>query len=138
MLFIDASKDYSEGKAQNFLQQGNIEKTAQAFDTFETAERYCTVSELDEIKENDYNLNISRYVDTTKPEGPIDIHEVMENLDTLQVEEQTCRTGYLDFSRSWATDGKSFFRFTYKGDACWLDKQSIGCVPRLGKKWPQL
>ena len=48
--------------------------------------RYCTVAELDEIKENDYNLNISRYVDTTEPEEPVDITEVMKNLEALQVE----------------------------------------------------
>ena len=61
VLFIDASKDYLEGKAQNFLRQGDIEKTAHTFDAFETVDRYCTVAGMDEIKENDYNLNISRY-----------------------------------------------------------------------------
>jgi len=86
VLFIDASKDYLEGKAQKFLRREDIEKTAQAFDTFETVERYCTVAELDEIKENDYNLNIRRYVDTAEPEEPIDIPQVMKNLKTLQME----------------------------------------------------
>ena len=86
VLFIDASKDYLEGKAQNFLRQEDIEKTAETFDAFETLERYCTVAKLDEIKENDYNLNISRYVDTTEPEEPVDIPEVMKNLEALQVE----------------------------------------------------
>ena len=86
MLFIDASKDYLEGKAQNFLRQEDIEKTAEIFDAFQTLERYCIVAELDEIKENDYNLNISRYVDTTEPEEPVDIPQVMKNLRTLQVE----------------------------------------------------
>ncbi len=86
VLFIDASKDYREGKAQNFLRQEDIEKTAHTFDAFETIERYCTVAGMDEIKENDYNLNISRYVDTTEPEEPVDIPEVITNLRALQTE----------------------------------------------------
>lgn len=86
VLFIDASKDYLEGKAQNFLRQEDIEKTARTFETFETVERYCTVADMEEIKENDYNLNISRYVDTTEPGEPVDIREVMNNLKTLQAE----------------------------------------------------
>ncbi|MBA7658000.1 hypothetical protein ES703_65945 [subsurface metagenome] len=89
VLFIDASKDYLEGKAQNFLRQEDIEKTAKAFDVFEAVERYCTVVEMDEIKENDHNLNISRYVDTTEPEEPVDVHEVMKNLRALQTERTT-------------------------------------------------
>lgn len=86
VLFIDASKDFLEGKRQNFLRQEDIEKTAKAFDKFETVDRYCTVSDLDEIKENDYNLNISRYVDTTEPEEPVDINNVLSNLDSLEME----------------------------------------------------
>lgn len=86
VLFINASKDYLEGKAQNFLRQEDIEKTTKAFDAFETVERYCTVAGMDEIKENDYNLNISRYVDTTEPEEPVDIPQVMKNLEALQME----------------------------------------------------
>ena len=86
VLFIDASKDYLEGKAQNFLRQEDIEKTTHAFDAFETLDRYCTTAGIDEIKENDYNLNISRYVDTTEPEEPVDIPEVITNIGALQSE----------------------------------------------------
>ena len=86
VLFIDASKDYLEGKAQNFLRQEDIDKTTEAFDALETVERYCTVAELDEIRENDYNLNIGRYVDTTEPEEPVDIPGVTANLRALQAE----------------------------------------------------
>ena len=85
-LFIDASKDYLEGKAQNFLRQEDIEKIAHAFDSFRTVNRYCTVAGIDEIEENDYNLNISRYVDTTEPEEPVDIPEVISSLRALQAE----------------------------------------------------
>ena len=81
VFFIDASKDYLDSKRQNFLRQEDIKKTAKAFDKFETVERYCTVADLDEIKENDFNLNISRYIDTTEPEEPVDIPTVLSNLE---------------------------------------------------------
>ena len=97
VLFIDASKDYLEGKAQNFLRQEDIEKTSYAFDSFETVERYCTVAWFEDIKGNDYNLNISRYVDTTEPEEPVDIREVMKNLNTLQVERTNVQNRLVGF-----------------------------------------
>ena len=86
ILFIDAGKDYLEEKRQNHLRQKDIEKTAKTFGKFETVERYCTVSDIDEITENDFNLNISRYVDTTEPEEPIDIVSVLSNLNFLEME----------------------------------------------------
>jgi type I restriction enzyme M protein len=98
VLFIDASKDYLEGKAQNHLRDEDIEKTYQAFQMYETVERYCSVSGIEEIKENDFNLNISRYVDTTEPEEPVDIPSVLQNLGDLEKQrEQTGKKlqGYL-------------------------------------------
>jgi len=86
VLFIDASKDYLEGKAQNVLRQEDIEKTAHSFDAFKVVDRYCTVAGMDEIKENHCNLNINRYVDTTEPEEPVDIPAVITNLSALQTE----------------------------------------------------
>jgi len=86
ILVIDASKDYLDAKNQNFLRQEDIDKTAAAFDSFETVERYCTVADMEEIEENDYNLNISRYVDTTEPEEPVDIPDVLDTLKILESE----------------------------------------------------
>ena len=60
VLFIDASKDYLDGKNQNHLRSEDIEKTAKTFDLFETEKRYCTVADMAEIEENDFNLNISQ------------------------------------------------------------------------------
>ena len=92
ILFIDASKDYLDGKNQNHLRQEDIDKTAESFDTYETAERYCTVADLDEIEENDFNLNISRYVDTTEPEEPVDIPFVWKKLEILEQERKENKT----------------------------------------------
>jgi type I restriction enzyme M protein len=99
ILFIDASKDYQEGKNQNHLRPEDIEKTVKAFEAFETVERYCTVADRTEIEENDFNLNISRYVDTTEPEEPVDITAVRANLARLEAERaeiQKKLEGYLE------------------------------------------
>jgi len=86
ILFIDASKDYQEGKAQNHLREEDVQKTLDTYHTYESIERYCTVADLEEIQENDFNLNISRYVDTTEPEEEVDIPEVLRALDKLEKE----------------------------------------------------
>ncbi|MFC2130611.1 N-6 DNA methylase [Bacteroidota bacterium] len=86
ILFIDASKDFLEGKAQNHLREEDVAKTLKAYEKFESVERYCSVCELDEIKENDYNLNISRYVDTTEPEVIVDISACLDNLKKLEAD----------------------------------------------------
>ena len=62
MVFIDASKDYFEGKAQNHLRDEDIAKTLATYKDYKTEERYCSVCDLAEIEENDYNLNISRCI----------------------------------------------------------------------------
>lgn len=99
VLFIDASKDYLDGKKQNHLRPEDIEKTYKSFERFENVDRYCTMTDMDEIKENDFNLNISRYVDTTEPEEPVDIDEVRKTLATLESERAVIQDkldGYLE------------------------------------------
>ena len=86
VLFVDASNDYLEGKAQNYLRDEDITKTLGTYTNYSTKERYCSVCDLEEIKENDYNLNISRYVDTTEPEVPVIIEEVMDGLKDLETQ----------------------------------------------------
>ena len=98
VLIIDVSKSYLEGKNQNHLRQEDIEKTANAFSTFETVERYCTVADMEKRRTNDFNLNISRYVDTTEPEEIVDIHKVQTELDMLKYERDELKRkidGYL-------------------------------------------
>jgi len=97
ILVIDASKDYLDAKNQNFLRQEDIDRTAAAFDSFETVERYCTVADMEEIEENDYNLNISRFVDTTESEEPVDISEVLESLKKLESERKDVQSKMDDY-----------------------------------------
>ncbi len=83
ILFIDASSEYEEGKAQNFLRDNHIEKIVSAFDGFEDIEKFCAVVGKESIVENDYNLNVSLYVDTSEPEPEIDVTAVNKELKEL-------------------------------------------------------
>ena len=80
ILFIDASSEYEEGKAQNFLRTKNLNKIEKVFDDFIDVEKFASVIDISQIKENDYNLNVSLYVDTSDPEPKIDVKEVNKEL----------------------------------------------------------
>lgn len=83
ILFIDASSEYEEGKAQNFLRENNVNKIAKTFDSFSDVEKFCNVVSVEDIIENDYNLNVSLYVDTSEPEPEIDVSSVNNELKEL-------------------------------------------------------
>lgn len=84
VLFIDASKDYVSGKNQNTLSEDNITKIMQTYADRAEVEKYAHVAEFLEIKENDFNLNIPRYVDTFEEEEEIDIDAVQVEIDDLE------------------------------------------------------
>lgn len=76
ILFIDASRNFAKGKNQNRLRQEDIDKIIDTYTGRKEVEKYSHVATLDEVKENDYNLNIPRYVDTFEEEEPIDVEEI--------------------------------------------------------------
>lgn len=82
ILFIDASNDFIKGKNQNHLDETNIEKIISTYKKRESVEKYAHLATLEEIKDNDYNLNIPRYVDTFEEEEEINISEVLKQLET--------------------------------------------------------
>ena len=86
VLFIDASKDYEEGSAQNYLHPPHIQRIAKTFHAFKDVEKYARVVPLDEIENNDFNLNISRYVDTSDDEEHIDVAAAVAKLRKLEKE----------------------------------------------------
>lgn len=86
VLFIDASQDYQPGKNQNALVDENMEKILNACEARERQEKYAHLASYDELKENDFNLNIPRYVDTFEEEAEIDIEAVQQEIDTLESE----------------------------------------------------
>lgn len=80
VLFVDASKEYQEGKKQHKLREQDLEKIVQTYRNFDTIEKYSNVVDLQVIRENDYNLNIPRYVDTFEEEETIDLEAVKANI----------------------------------------------------------
>lgn len=90
VLFIDASGEgnYEKGKNQNKLREQDIQKIVETYEKRETIDKYSYVATLDEIKENDYNLNIPRYVDTFEEEEPVDMEAVKQNIADIKKELQ--------------------------------------------------
>lgn len=81
ILFIDASREFEKAKNQNRLTPANIEKIVETYKKREDVEKYAHVASLDEVRENDYNLNIPRYVDTFEEEEEIDLDEVLRLIE---------------------------------------------------------
>lgn len=86
VLFIDASNDFEKGKNQNNLRDSDIEKIMNTFEKRESIERYSHVAKLTEIAENDYNLNIPRYVDTFEEEEPVDLEASIAEIKSIDTE----------------------------------------------------
>lgn len=98
VLFIAAEDEYQEGKNQNTLRDEDIQKIVAAFDAYEDVEKYARVVSLDEIKGNDYNLNITRYVDKSEEEVPVDLPVVLQDLKELESKQANIKAklnGYL-------------------------------------------
>ena len=88
VLFIEASREYAKGKNQNTLTKENIQKILETYKNYKEVEKYSHVATMDEIKENEYNLNIKRYVDTFEEEEEIDIEETKKNIEKINEELQ--------------------------------------------------
>lgn len=86
VLFIDASKGFEKGKNQNILRDEDIDKIIDTYKNRKDVERYAHVATFDEIQENDFNLNIPRYVDTFVPEPPVDLKKVAADLHETNIE----------------------------------------------------
>jgi len=96
VLFINASEHYKKEKRQNILREGkdgeanDIQKIVETYQFRKEEERYSRRVSMEEIEKNDYNLNISRYVSTAKPESIIDLKEVNEKL--VDIEKKTAKS----------------------------------------------
>ncbi|MBI4970561.1 MAG: type I restriction-modification system subunit M [Candidatus Omnitrophica bacterium] len=86
ILFIYGANDYQEGKKQNKLRPDDHIKIMNAFWNYQTIDKYCRVVPLSEVRENDYNLNITRYIDATEEEAPVDIQKTIDELKILKKE----------------------------------------------------
>lgn len=95
VLFIDASKEFEKAKNQNILTEDNINKIITTYQNREELEKFSHLATLEEIEENDFNLNIPRYVDTFEEEEPIDIKQVSKEYQELVEEEKNIRKDLL-------------------------------------------
>ncbi|BCV46342.1 SAM-dependent DNA methyltransferase [Shewanella algae] len=107
VIFVDASAEFGEGKAMNFLREDDIkritteyrkakqtlvdageqteDKLSELLDSV-AVEKYLRVVDIEEIRQNDFNLNISRYIDTSEEELKIDIPAILGNLDKINMD----------------------------------------------------
>lgn len=92
VLFIDASREFKAGKNQNLLAPENIEKIVATYRARESVDKYAYLAGFDEIKENDFNLNIPRYVDTFEEEEEIDLMAVRKERKVLKAQLATLET----------------------------------------------
>jgi len=86
VLFIDASREYQSGKNRNNLLEEHIDKIVATYMARKDEDKYAHVAQFDEIKENEFNLNIPRYVDTFEEEEAIDVAAVQKEIDQLEGE----------------------------------------------------
>lgn len=83
VLFIDASNEFEKGKNQNQLADEHVEKIIETYLSRETVEKYSYAATLEKIKENKYNLNIPRYVETFEEEELINLDGVSKQLEEI-------------------------------------------------------
>ena len=86
ILFIDASSGFEKVKTQNVLREEHINKIISTYSNRNTEDKYSYLANPEELKENEYNLNIPRYVDTFEEEEPIDLELVSNELQSLENE----------------------------------------------------
>lgn len=86
VLFIDASREFKSGKNQNNLSEDNIAKIIETYRARASVDKYAYLATLQEVKDNDYNLNIPRYVDTFEEEAEIDLVAVRAEREQLKTQ----------------------------------------------------
>src|SRR3989339_1542884 len=89
ILFVNAENEYSDNKKQNILRNQDIDKITRTFDDYKDVDKYACVVDTKEIgEENEYNLNVRRYVDSSEEEEIIDVSAVWQELKKLEKERE--------------------------------------------------
>ena len=99
ILFIDASNHFEKAKNQNYLREQDIEKIVSTYRDRIVEDKYSYLSSLNEVKENEYNLNIPRYVDTFEEEEIIDLDKVSSELKALEIDMKSTDETIASFCR---------------------------------------
>jgi len=89
VLFIDASAHFEKVKTQNYLREEDIKRIIDTYRNRTTTDKYSYLATLEEIRENEYNLNIPRYVDTFEEEEEIDLNAVVQEIRSIDKEMKT-------------------------------------------------
>ncbi|PVZ85085.1 type I restriction-modification system subunit M [Serratia sp. S1B] len=89
ILFIDASQQFDKVKTQNILRPAHIDKIVSTYLARQNEEKYSHVASIEEIKANDYNLNIPRYVDTFEAEDEIDLNAIVQQIRAIEQQAKT-------------------------------------------------
>ena len=84
IMFIDASRDFASGTRQNRLRPEDIDRITAAVKARQPVAKFAHTASLDEIRENDFNLNIPRYIDTFEPKKAIDLKTIQKEIDELE------------------------------------------------------
>ena len=88
VMFIDASKGFEKVKTQNRLREEDINRILSTYTARQDVEKYAHLTKFDEIKENDFNLNIPRYVNTFEEEPPVDVQKLAADMVNITKEEE--------------------------------------------------
>ncbi|MCP4397560.1 MAG: N-6 DNA methylase, partial [bacterium] len=88
VLFIDAGSEehHQKEKTQNVLTEAGLQRITAAYDEYATIDKFTYLATKEEIAENDFNLNIPRYVDTFEEEAPVDMDAVKQNIYRVESE----------------------------------------------------
>lgn len=105
VLFIAAEGEYQEGKNQNTLRDEDVAKIVATYDAYEDIEKYARVVSLEEIKNNDYNLNITRYIDKSEEEEQIDIAVVLQDLQAIEAKRNDTKAKLNEYLRELGVGG---------------------------------
>lgn len=96
VLIIDASNLFEKDKKQNVMRDEHIDKVLELYSDRKTVEKQSYLASFDDIKENDYNLNIPRYVDTSEEEPPIDLVSLTQEMSNTDKEIKECSAQFMD------------------------------------------
>jgi type I restriction enzyme M protein len=99
VLFIDASREFEAGTSQNRLRPADLERIVQTYRARQPVEKYAALASRAEIADNDYNLNIPRYVDTFEAEEAVDMKAVQAEIATLESKLADVKTRMADYLR---------------------------------------
>jgi type I restriction enzyme M protein len=115
VLFVNGELEFEEGKNQNKLRQQDIEHIVGTFGAYQDEKRYSKVVSLDEIRENDYNLNIRRYADTSPPPEIFDVRAILHGgIPVREVQDEYVQESLNGFDVLTVFDRKDDGYFEFK------------------------